>query len=355
MGQRLTHMKPGKTFLSEIYEQPEVLANCLATYEEEEPRRAGFRGRRIRGDVVFTGMGASLYASLPAMYYLNERGIRARAVETSELVYYGLATVSPRDLLVVISQSGETIEVRRLLGRLPRRRPRVVGITNQLESTLGRGADLVLPLVAGEQGFASSKTYSASVLVALLVAALWSEGTMRRLLQGLAGEMEQYRKLLAEAHEQARTLAESFRQPGNVVLLGRGPSLASALAGALLFKEVCALPAEGMSGAQFRHGPLELLARPLVGVLFAPPGGLLRVNRALARELMQHGARVLWVSSSRQAVRGSRSFLLPRPRVRELMPLFEIVPLQLLTWELARRVGREPGRLRIASNVTLKE
>jgi len=343
-----------KTLLEEIFEQPEVLHRCLDYYRSLESWLHHPLGRKLPATITFTGMGASLYASLPAVYYLNARGFPARYLETAELLYYQISLLSAREWLVVISQSGETVELRRLLARLRRHRPRLAAITNNPQSTLGRQADLVLPLQAGEQAFASTKTYTASVVVALLLAALWSEGTMRPLLDGLARDLKAFQKLLAEAYQQAGVLANVVSQANYVALLGRGPSLASAQEGALLFKEVCARPAEGMTGAEFRHGPLELLAQPLAAVLFAPGGPVHRMDSTLRRDLVRHGARVLWISPSRECTPGACTFRLP-PCFPALTPLFEIVPVQFLTWELARRAGREPGRLRIASTVTLRE
>jgi len=343
-----------KTFLDEIFEQPDVLRCCLDYYSGEAHRLRRCLGRKPPASITFTGMGASRCAALPAVYYLNAHGFPARYLDTAELVYYQLPTLSEREWLVVISQSGETIEVRRLLTCLRGRRPRLAAITNHPQSTLGQQADLVLPLHAGEQAFASTKTYTASVFVALLLATLCCEGTMRRFLDGLAGDLKAFERLLAKAHRQAGELANVVGRSNYVVLVGRGPSLASAREGALLFKEVCARAAEGMTGAQFRHGPLELLARPLAAVLFAAPGPALPMDRALRRDLVRHRAQVLWVSSSRERTPGAHAFRLPAC-FPTLTPVFEIVPIQLLTWELARRAGREPGRLRIASTVTLRE
>lgn len=343
-----------KTFVDEIFEQPDVLRRCLDYYRGQEGWLRRCLGRKLPATITFTGMGASLYAGLPAVYYLNARGFPARYLETAELVYHRISALSEREWLVVISQSGETVEVRRLLARLRGRRPRLAAITNNPQSTLGRQADLVLPLQAGEQAFASTKTYTASVVVALLLAALWCERTMRPLLDGLARDLKTFQKLLAEAHQQAGVLANIVGQSNYIALLGRGPSLASAREGALLFKEVCARAAEGMTGAQFRHGPLELLARPLAAVLFAAPGPTLRMDRTLRRDLVRYGAQVLWISRSRERTPGACAFRLP-PCFTAFAPLFEIVPVQLLTWELARQAGREPGQLRIASTVTLRE
>jgi len=344
-----------KTFLDEILEQPAVLRRCLDFYSSEEPHLRRALRLPARSSIIFTGMGASLHAALPAVYYLNARGLEARLVDTAELLYYQLPLLSRCDCLVIVSQSGETVEIVRLLKRLRRRRPRLVAITNNPRSVLGRRADFVFPLHAGTQRFASTKTYSASLLAALLLAALWAEGAMSRLLTGLAAHFSAYEGLMEAGRRLAPRLVTAVGRTRPAVLLGRGPSLASALQGALLFKEVCARPAEGMTSPQFRHGPLELLARPLSVLLFAPPDSTLPLNRRLRAELLRRRANVIWISAHPDSGRTVVPAPLPRLSVPALTPLFEIVPVQFLTRELALRQGRQPGRLRIASPVTRRE
>ena len=344
-----------KTFLDEILEQPAVLRRCLDFYRGEQSHLRRSLRLPARSSIIFTGMGASLHAALPAVYYLNTRGLEAHLVDTAELLYHRLPLLSRNDCLVVVSQSGETVEIVRLLKRLGRHCPRLVAITNNPRSFLGRRADHVLPLHAGAQRFASTKTYSASLFAALLLAALWAEATMGRLLTGLAVHFSAYERLMEAGLKLAPRLANAVGRARPVVLLGRGSSLASALQGALLFKEVCARPAEGMTGPQFRHGPLELLARPLSVLLFAPADDTLPLNRRLRAEVLRHWARLIWISARRDSERGVVPVPLPQLSVPALAPLFEIVPVQFLVRELARRQGREPGRLRIASPVTRRE
>ncbi|MGH9862807.1 MAG: SIS domain-containing protein [Candidatus Acidiferrales bacterium] len=343
-----------KTFLDEILEQPAVLRRCLDFYGGEQSHLRRSLRLPAHSSVIFTGMGASLHAALPAVYYLNAHRLKANLIDTAELLHYRLPALSRNDCLVIVSQSGETAEIIRLLQRL-RRRPRLVAITNNPQSTLAHRADYVLPLHAGAQRFASTKTYSASLFTSLLLASLWAEGTMSRLLTGLAAHFSAYERLLQAGQRMAPRLATAVGRKRPVVLLGRGSSLASALQGALLFKEVCARPAEGMTGPQFRHGPFELLARPLSALLFAPRDNTLLLNRRLRNDLLRWGSRLIWISATLDSGRGMVAVPLPRVSVPALAPLFEIVPIQFLTLELARRQGREPGRLRIASPVTRRE
>src|SRR6266699_2386339 len=112
--------------------------------------------------VVFTGMGSSLFAAYPAQAYLTSLGIRTLVWETAELLHHHLKALRPDTLLVAVSQSGETVEVIRLLDRLPKKLG-VVGLANVEASTLVRRANLSLPILAGTQTTVSTNTYTCAV------------------------------------------------------------------------------------------------------------------------------------------------------------------------------------------------
>ena len=134
-----------------------------------------------------------------------------------------------------------------------------------------------------------------------------------------------------------------------LVLLGRGSSLAAARAGALAIKETARVPAEGMSGGAFRHGPLELADDGLTAVILAGDGTDLELNRRLAADIECCGAQVAWIGS--EAGTGSL-FPLPSQVPPAARPIAEILPLQLLSLALAERAGLEPRQVRDVCTVT---
>src|SRR5207249_2930935 len=119
--------------------------------------------------VVFTGMGSSLNACLPACAYLNQQGIAAAALESAELLYYYPALYAPESLLIVVSQSGESVEPVRLIEALPDRVP-AISVTNGLENTIARRSRLALDMHAGPELTVSSKTYVCAQLALFLLA-----------------------------------------------------------------------------------------------------------------------------------------------------------------------------------------
>ena len=151
--------------MEEVLDQPRALADVRKYYTS--PGAIPFSTlRRVvthwPPTVVFTGMGSSLFAAYPAQAFLTSVGIRALVWETAELLHHHLRILKPDTLLVIVSQSGETVEVTRLLEHLPKR-VGVLGVVNVESSTLGRRANVLLPMLAGRQKSVSTRTYTTSV------------------------------------------------------------------------------------------------------------------------------------------------------------------------------------------------
>ena len=145
--------------------------------------------------VVFTGMGSSLFAAYPAQAFLTSLGIRAIVWETAELLHHHLRFLGPDTLLVVVSQSGETVEIARLLACLPGK-VGVVAVANQESSALARRGSLLLPMMAGRQTAVSSKTYTCSVAVLMYLAFAVARKPTRALTQVIIQAIEAQEKIL---------------------------------------------------------------------------------------------------------------------------------------------------------------
>ncbi len=154
------------------------------------------------------------------------------------------------------------------------------------------------------------------------------------------------------AGEALLALPAAWLAPGPVTLVGRGPSYATALAGALLLKETAKLQAEGLSSAQFRHGPIEIAGPDHRAIVCAGSGPTCRLDARLAAELAAHGSQVLLLGPVDAAPEGVVALALPDV---SLPPLVEIVPLQLLARQIALEQGIAPGSFRYGSKVTTAE
>ncbi|MFZ0539209.1 MAG: SIS domain-containing protein, partial [Candidatus Sulfotelmatobacter sp.] len=133
-------------------------------------------------------------------------------------------------------------------------------------------------------------------------------------------------------------------------LVGRGPSLAAVGTGALTIKESDHFPAEGMSSAAFRHGPLEMLGHETFVFVFSGEDKTRELNQSLFADIRAKGGRAELIGEGA----ASRSCLLPSVP-RSIRPIVEILPVQMITLALAAQLGREPGRFELASKVTTKE
>ena len=344
------------SLMEEIAQQPAVLSGLRKYYTSPGaiPSKA-LRGmvNRWPPTLVFTGMGSSMYAAYPAQAYLNSQGIRALIWETGELVDHLRKFHGADILLVVVSQSGETAEVLRLLDAFPRKEG-LVAVCNMEASSLARRANLLLPMMAGRPAAVGTKTYACAVAVLMYLAVALSRKSPPALTQALMQVIEAQEKILEREDELTLPSVDYFDNPHYAALLSRGADLASAYQGALLFKEVARIGAEPMSAAQFRHGPMEIVDPAHRYIIFARQreiGPRRQVETSLyklAKDIRKHGGRVLLYSDRPFADATNVRLVLVEPVRFGLGTLIDSVYVQLLVHELALRAGLEPGSFRFA-------
>jgi len=343
--------------MEEIYQQPAALSGLRKYYTSPGaiPTKALRRlVRRWPPTVAFTGMGSSLFAAYPAQVFLSSQGIRSVVWETAELLHYHLKSLGPDTLLVAVSQSGETVEILRLLESLPPK-TNVLAVANVENSTLARGASLLLPLMAGRQTAVSTKTYTCGVAVLMYLAYAIARKPPRALTPALTEAIDEIEKLLDRAEVLIPPAAEFFGQPPYVALLSRGADLASAYQGALMFKEVVRIGAEPLSAAQFRHGPVEIIDPAHRYVIFARQGKTAKLLLKLADDIRSNGGRVLLIADQPFEDLANVRLMRFEPVSLGLGTLVDSVYIQLLVHELALRAGLEPGRFWLATGVTREE
>jgi len=344
-------------FLEEILSQPRVLRTTLDSYLKDESLLRSVARVMEQGGyrlVLLTGMGSSYFAHYPACIYLNEHGLSAIMVEASELLHYYKDLISDQVLVVIVSQSGETVEVKKLLGEV-RGSTSIVSLTNDAENYLATNSDLPLFLYAGQECAPASKTHTATIAALLLLAMYLTSGMDEQGVEGLYTAVEAIESFLARWREKIDTVFDFLGKVDYLSLLGRGPSVASAMAGALILKEAAKMRAEGMSAGQFRHGPLEAVSPEFAAIVFAMQGRTRDINLRLAQDIAEFGGKVVIIGSDEE-LQGERIFNLRLPLLDEFYsPLLEIVPIQLLSWRIATEKGLQPGKFDKAKKVTLYE
>jgi glucosamine--fructose-6-phosphate aminotransferase (isomerizing) len=343
------------TYRAELMAQPAALAATAAALAADAALMAEVAARVARDrleHVVITGMGGSYFAGLPLWLRLAAAGRPATLIDTAELLHTAPALLTPRALLVLISQSGETVEAVRLLERAGGRAP-LVAVTNGRDNTVARAADYRLATAAGAERSVSGKSYVTSLLaLEALGRALTGRPAPAELwdapIAAVQGLLDQWAAVEA-------ALAGAVGGCAPLYVLARGASLATAGAGALVIKEASRRPAEGMSAAQFRHGPLEMIAPGMGALLLAPASVTRPLILRLAAELAGYGVATAVIGPPAPAPPAGVTWVATPPLDEWLAPLAEIVPLQILSHRLARDAGLEPGRFERMGKVTRRE
>ncbi|NLB74072.1 MAG: SIS domain-containing protein [Firmicutes bacterium] len=345
-------------FLEDVREQPVVLGRINDFYSEASGQSLLQDAIKLGQDrsvpIILTGMGSSLFASRAAATYLWSLGRQAWFLETSELLHYGLEMLANDCLLILVSQSGETVEIKELLSSLSGP-VRTIGVTNEINSTLAKSTDVCLPILAGDEGTTSSKTYTATLAVLLMLGNRLGEGDF-----ALAQDnIDRARKRLLDLSEVIpkailEKTAARFLQTKTTALVGRGPGVATALQGALTIKELVKIPAEGMEAAQFRHGPLEIAGSDLAAIVVITPGKTENLLISLARDLSTCGAQVVTVRRGEISLPQESGHIDGHDNEPYFSGLTDIYPIQLIAGTFAEKLGHD-GTFKWITKVTSKE
>ncbi len=343
-------------FLLEIYSQPDVIIDTAISVRQQLDGLEPLLDRFRRGEfeqLVFTGMGSSLSCVYPSLLRLTTRYASVHVIEAAELLYAHAALMTSKTLLVMISQSGRSAEIPRLLDSAAQHQMTVLGITNTPDSPLQRRSSATLLMRAGTEATVSTKTYTCTLaLLHLLTSALLQE-PFDEAVESIVAAAEGIRGVMESWHAQMTVLTAAWVDVPFLEFLGRGFSLASASTAALISKESIKMPTESMNAGQFRHGPIELVDNRFAGILFLGEATS-KLNLELARDIVRYGGRLALVSRADAAVPGTEWIALP-DCPPALLPLVEIIPVQLFCAEMSVRHGFEAGHFRYIGKVTLQE
>jgi glutamine---fructose-6-phosphate transaminase (isomerizing) len=342
--------------LENIFAQPDAIRR-VGEHQFGQGRTALTRcAEMLRGNkrIVLSGMGASLFASIPLSYMLGERGIPVAVIETSELLYFLSSTLDADTTVVLVSRSGESVEITKLLPVLKARGCRVVGVVNVPESTLALRADEAIIVNSSPDQLVAIQTYTGTLAtLALLGAAYLNE------LDSAKTELDKTVAILASMFTDCLESTGHWHvvldSGARLYLLGRGAALASVSAGMLLMHEVAKMPVVGMSSAQFRHGPVEVVNDDFRAIVFTSQKTTAELDAALAEDLLRIGADLRCIGSFGSKSRIARLCAWPDDVPSRFASILEIVPLQLLAYQVAVTRGVPTGQFRFAPAVTRSE
>jgi glucosamine--fructose-6-phosphate aminotransferase (isomerizing) len=336
----------------EILEQPAVLERLLT----DGLGRTREVATRIRAAapryVVIAARGSSDNAARYAQYLFGAYNRLPVALATPSLFTLYQCPPSLIDSLVIaISQSGRSPDIVAVVEEGRRQGALTLAVVNDPTSPLAQAAELVLPLMAGEElAVAATKTYTAQLFVLALLSVALAEDDAR------VDQLTRLPKALHWTIEQNRGLEQQlgrFRDWSLLAVIGRGFNYATAFELALKLQETCHVLAQPYSSADFRHGPIALVEPGFPAVLVAPSGAVLPDLFALTEDLAARKAVLAVISDDPRLLAQADLPLLLPPDVPEwLSPLVAVVPGQLLALALARMRGLDPDRRRGLSKIT---
>jgi glutamine---fructose-6-phosphate transaminase (isomerizing) len=339
-------------YCRDILDQPRALAQTHSGLDATAAL-AGVARRLRDGDlrrVVLTGMGSSYHGLAPLYLRLVEADLAAICVESSELLHYQRRLLAAGTLLVLVSQSGRSAEIVRLLEMVRGRGVVTIGLTNTADSPLAREATATVLTRAGEEATVSCKTYLAAQMALAWLGEVLAGGDRDAARAALGETVAATAAYLASWRSHVGWLAERLLGVRAVYYAGRGPSLAAACSAGLITKESTRRPSEGMSSAAFRHGPMEMLDEAVFLLAFAGAARTRALNEALVADVRAAGARAFL------AAEDSAEPALRLPAVPEVArPVVELLPVEMITLALAALDGREAGRFDRATKITATE
>ena len=338
-------------YFRDLLSQPEALRDTVAQLQDSKQLTAvasRLHKRRFKS-IVLTGMGSSFHGLNPLMLQLTGAGYSTILVETSELIYYRRSLLTPESLLVAVSQSGRSAEMITLLKENRGRAP-IVAVTNTADSPLARRSDAVVLTRAGQEFSVSCKTYVCALLALKFLGDRLCGISPARTKTQLNAVVRPVAHYLARWKEYVEVVASQLSAVRQLFLVGRGPSLAAVGTGALILKESTQFPSEGLSSAAFRHGPFEMVSPETFVLIFSGDSKTTKLNKKLLLDVRaNHGVAEMVTQDP-----GNCAYCLPRVPT-SILPVLEILPVQMLTLALAANKGIEPGKFRLASKITTVE
>jgi len=334
---------------SEIREAPQVIRTQLSQNIEVVATLVRELERKRPPFVATIARGSSDHACTVLKYALETTlGWPTATLGPSVHTLYGGALHLEGALVIAVSQSGSSPDLVETLRMARKSGARTVAVVNVENSELARAAEFVLPICAGEERAVAATTSFMGSLTAFypVLAALTQDAALNRALERLPDLLEGLTPL--EARLSAR--AERYRFAEHLLVLGRGLLLGIAQEAALKLKEMCGLHAEAISTAEFRHGPMRLLAEgyPLFGFSSTDPAGLSTLSACA--EFARQGADLTLLGTGPEAA--EHHLALPETDHPLTDPVVSILAFYHFAVSLALRRGQDPDRPLLLSKVT---
>jgi len=357
--------------LKEIFEQPRSIMDSMRGRLElgaSHLNMGGFRAYEQKfvnaQRIIIVACGTSWHAGLVAEYLIEDLARIPVEVEYASEFRYRNPIITERDIVIAISQSGETADTLAAIELAKSKGATIFGICNVVGSSIARATDAGAYTHAGpEIGVASTKAFTAQVTVLTLLAMVMGQkrGTITDTkLRELMVELDTIPAKVEKAlllDSQIKGIAEIFKDATNFLYLGRGYNFPVALEGALKLKEISYIHAEGYPAAEMKHGPIALIDENMPMVVIATRDSSYEKVVSNIQEVKARKGRIIAiVSEGDTVIPPMAEFVIEVPHTSEaLMPLVSVVPLQLLSYHIAVLRGCNVDQPRnLAKSVTVE-
>ncbi|MEM1577862.1 MAG: glutamine--fructose-6-phosphate transaminase (isomerizing) [Candidatus Pacearchaeota archaeon] len=355
--------------LKEIFEQGEIIENIIKAkiaFKDAIPVFGGINFDEIKKfkRIIFFGCGSSYNAALYAKY-LFDRFFNCD-VELASEFKYNEKKITKNDLLVAISQSGETIDVLEALRENKKKALKTLGIVNVVSSSIAREVDGGIYLHAGREiGVAATKTFTAQCLILFL---FWlylarkfnyiSISQARRYIKDLINLPSKIRKILL-LNDYIKKLAKKYINYNNALFLGRKFSYPIALEGALKLKEIAYVHVEAITSGEMKHGPIALIDDKIFTFFISPHDSVIDKVINNMQEIKARKGKIIVITTKgnklREIIDIADDIIIIPNAIEELQPILCVIPLQLFAYHIAKLKGYDVDKPRnLAKTVTVE-
>ncbi len=357
--------------LKEIYEQPRSIRDCMRgrIYPRQGKVQLGgikeYTEKLKNVDrIIIVACGTSWHAGLVGEYLIEEYARVPVEVEYASEFRYRNPIITEKDLVIAISQSGETADTMAAIELAKEKGATIFGICNVVGASIPRTTHAGVYTHAGpEIGVASTKAFTAQVSVLTLIAFYIAQqrGTITesKLIEYLTelDEIPELVEIALKSNEHVKQIATKFKDSSNCLFLGRGSSFPVALEGALKLKEISYIHAEGYPAAEMKHGPIALIDDDMPVVFIATQHSSYEKVISNIQEVKARGGHVIAiVTEGDKDVKAIADYVIEIPQTAEaFVPLLATIPLQLLAYHIAVMRGCNVDQPRnLAKSVTVE-
>ncbi len=357
--------------IKEIFEQPKTLSDSMrgrVNKEEKDIKLSGFIDHKDKflnaKRIIITACGTSWHAGLIGMYAIEEFARIPVEVEYSSEFRYRKPVINKDDVVIAISQSGETADTLAAVELAKSHGAFIYGICNVVGSSIARNTHSgSYTHVGPEIGVASTKAFTAQVTVLTMLALLigkekgtLSETEYHKIVEEL-GRIPDKIEAILKQNSVIAEFAKTFTYAQNFIYLGRGYNYPVAMEGALKLKEISYIHAEGYPAAEMKHGPIALISEEMPVVAIAPSAGMYEKVVSNIQEIKARKGKIISiVTEGDEVVQKLSDYSICIPDTEEcLVPMLAVIPLQLLAYHIAVVKGRDVDQPRnLAKSVTVE-